>query len=72
MQFQNEYCPILVTSSGIVMDFRFVQKEKTPVSILVMNLGRVMELRKLQPVKASDSMEVTLSGIAIEDNEMQS
>ena len=36
MQFQNEYCPILVTSSGIVMDFRFVQKEKTPVSILVM------------------------------------
>ena len=54
------------------MDFRFVQKEKTPVSILVMNLGRVMELRKLQPVKASDSMEVKLSGIVIEDNEMQS
>ena len=49
-----------------VMDFRLVQSLKTDTSMLVTDLGMLMEVSPMQPSKALFPMFVTLSGILMD------
>ena len=63
---------MLVTLSGMTMDFRDLQSLKAEFPILVTLSGMIMDFRDLHSVKAEFPMLVTLSGMIMDFRDLHS
>ena len=70
-QPENTLLPMLVTLSGIVMDFKPLQLANAQASMPVTPLPMVADVKLLQFWNALSPMFVTLSGIAMDVNPVQ-
>ena len=72
LQPSNAFLPILVTLSGIIIDFKWPHFEKADMPILVNFEGKFISFKNLQPSNEKFSMSVILSESITLSRELQS